>query len=103
MILHELAHAYHDHNRGRFDRDIWMAFNSARNSGLYRNVASAEGGQLKTAYALSNPHEYFAELSAIYFGEGTYFPYNRDGLRRYDPMGYQAIEKAWNVRAAVGQ
>ena len=53
---------------------------------------------MMTAYATVNQLEYFAEVSAMYFVGGNYFPYDRDGLRVYDPKGVAMVELLWKVR-----
>jgi hypothetical protein len=95
---HELSHAYHYYNWRHFQKELVEAYKNAKKTGLYKNVTDVDGRTLESAYALKNHQEYFAELSAMYFTEGNYYPFNREGLRQYDPGGYAAIEKAWRVR-----
>lgn len=94
---HELSHAYHYYNWRGFQADLLKAYKNAKQKGLYRNVKDVDGRNIETAYALTNYKEYFAELSAIYFTEGNYDPFNRRGLQQYDPLGYALIQKAWWV------
>lgn len=96
-IIHELSHAWH-HLEWGYDHQAMMdAWLNSRNSGLYQSVKSIEGKILKPAYASTNHMEYFAELSAIYFAEGVYHPFNRQGLKIYDPTGFAMIQKHWQV------
>ncbi len=44
---------------------------------------------------MSNPMEFFAELSEAYFGTNDYFPFTRDDLKAFDPESYRAISTAW--------
>ena len=50
------------------------------------------------AYAIKNNLEYFAELSAMYFVGGDYYPYEREELTLYDPDGVKMVKKLWDVR-----
>jgi hypothetical protein len=95
IILHELAHAYHDRVLGKDHPELLSAFNSAGNRGLYESVASAQG-PVGRAYALNNYLEFFAELTEAYFVRNDFFPFTRDELRQYDTVGYAMIESVWN-------
>ncbi len=97
IILHELAHAYHDRVLGKDHPELLSAFNSAGNHGLYESVASAQGSAGR-AYALNNYLEFFAELSEAYFARNDFYPFTRDELHQYDPTGYAMIESVWGVR-----
>ena len=95
IILHELAHAYHDRVLGKDHPELLSAFNSAGNRGLYESVASAQG-PVGRAYALNNYLEFFAELTEAYFVRNDFFPFTRDELHQYDTVGYAMIESVWN-------
>jgi len=99
MILHEFSHAYHHQVVGFEDSRITDAFNNALSEKLYRNVKLHNGNEeysnTETAYALSNFKEYFAELSEAYFGRNDIFPFNKEELKDYDPLGYEMIESVW--------
>jgi hypothetical protein len=98
-VLHELAHAYyHDIKKER--SQVKVAYKRAAKKGIYNKVgymqSEKKSGQLFKAYAMTNPHEYFAELSEAYFGCNDYFPYNRQQLKEHDPEGYEIVHKIWN-------
>ena len=95
IILHEMAHAYHDRVLGKDHPELIAAFNSAGNRGLYESVASAQG-PVGRAYGLNNYLEFFAELTEAYFVRNDFFPFTRDELRQYDAVGYAMIESVWN-------
>lgn len=97
MLLHELAHAYHVRVLGVEFAPIRNAYENARRAGLYTAVSHALETSPKAAYALRNEREYFAELSEAYLGENDFFPYTRDELKRYDPLGYAVVESAWHM------
>ena len=101
-VLHEMAHAYY-HLLG-VDRDnVKVAYEVAKRKGSYEQVgymgSENTTGELYRAYAITNAHEYFAELSEAYFGCNDYFPYNRQQLLEHDPLGYSVIDKIWHLPA----
>lgn len=93
-LLHEMAHAFH-HLTPAADPLIRAAHAKAKDAGLYRQVTRGRGQALVEAYALSTPHEYFAELSEAYFGENDFAPYDRGELAAYDAEGLRLIELVW--------
>lgn len=97
VLLHELAHAWQLTRYRDREPELLAAYDHAMAKRLYDDVPFDDGSRRK-AYAAANHLEYFAELSAIYFVGGNYFPFNRDGLRRHDPEGYALVEKLWGVR-----
>lgn len=103
VLLHELTHAMQDakYPEGSAgDRRIKETYAQALKQGLYRSVPSRAGSGREDAYAASNHHEYFAELTEAYFGENDYCPRNRAELYRYDRRGLALIEKMWGVPAS---
>ena len=94
MLLHELAHGYHDIVFGFNNKAIEVAYKQAVKRKLYDSVEYINGGK-KKAYAMTNPREYFAELSEAYFGKNDFFPFTRAELKTHDPVGYQLMQKAW--------
>jgi len=95
LVLHELAHAYHDLVLGERDPAIVAAYDKARASGLYDSVERNDGSRGR-AYALTSPKEFFAELSEAYFGRNDFYPYTREQLQAFDPESFKIIEDAWN-------
>lgn len=94
MILHELAHAYHDQVLGYDDARIAAAHKRALELGKYGTVLRYSGKQAKH-YAANNPVEYFAEATEAYFGTNDYFPFVRAELREYDPEIYRLLKEIW--------
>ncbi len=76
MVLHELAHAYHDRVLGFDHPNIIEAYQQAVQSGRYDKVKEAQSDTEKQAYAISNHKEYFAELTESYFGVNDFFPFH---------------------------
>ncbi|PIR39149.1 MAG: hypothetical protein COV35_01120 [Alphaproteobacteria bacterium CG11_big_fil_rev_8_21_14_0_20_39_49] len=101
VVLHELAHGYHDIVLSYDNPQIKDAYNNAVKNGLYTNVKTQNGGIASKAYALENHVEYFAELSETYFSrkygsfENDYYPFNIYDLKKYDNVGYKLAEEMW--------
>ena len=71
-----------------------MHYERAKASGKYERVERHDGAVVKH-YALTNPMEYFAELSESYFGVNDFFPFNREQLEAYDPKMFSLLERVW--------
>lgn len=96
-VLHELGHAHHKENWLEKQEDIMAAWKNAVDKKLYLNVKDEKGKVIPKAYAMVNQLEYFAELTAMYFGRCNYAPFNRTELKKYDPVGYAMIQKMWGL------
>lgn len=101
MLLHELAHAYH-RMIGPDLPEIMEPYKAAIEAGLYDEVGrnSVPTDDTVKAYAATNHHEYFAELSEAYFALNDFVPYTRSQLAALDPIGLAMVEKLWNLSAA---
>lgn len=101
VLLHELAHGYHDRilDRGYGNAEIRAAYERARDSGTYDEVPRFDGNRTITdkAYGMSNSMEYFAESTEAYFGKNDFFPFNREELKQHDPTIYELVQKLWGV------
>lgn len=97
MVLHELAHAYHDRELKFEHPEIKAAHQKAVAAGIYDQVLHINGRTQKH-YAATNPQEYFAEASEAYFGTNDFFPFVRPELKRHDPAIYEVLEKVWRVK-----
>lgn len=97
MVLHELAHGYHDLQFTYEDPTIASAWKHATEKGFYDKVRRYNG-RIERHYALTNPMEYFAEATEAYFGKNDFFPFVRSELLATDPKGYEMIKWAWKVR-----
>lgn len=99
LMLHELAHAYHDQVLGFDEPRVIATYELARDSGSYESVRRFTG--VKTvkdkAYAISNHKEYFAESTEAYFGKNDFFPFDKSELRNHDPQIHALVGKLWGV------
>ena len=76
VILHELAHAYHDQVLGFDEPRVREAYEKYKASG--RGDASLlYDGTRGRHYALTDEKEFFAEMTEAYFGTNDFFPFNR--------------------------
>jgi hypothetical protein len=97
MVLHELAHAYHDKVLGFDNAEVKACFDRAVASKAYETVLDIRGNK-RRHYALTNDKEYFAETTEAFFGTNDFFPFVRSELRQHDPAGFELMEKVWGVR-----
>ncbi len=97
MVLHELAHAYHDRVLGFGHGKIRAAFDQAVKDGKYESVLFWDGRKVKH-YALTDHKEYFAEGTEAYFGTNDFYPFVRAELKEHDPGLYDVLESVWGVR-----
>jgi hypothetical protein len=94
MLMHELAHAYHNLVLGASHAGIKAAYKQAVERKLYESVLHVDGSK-RRAYALVNDQEYFAELTEAYFGRNDFFPFDRHDLQKHDPTGYRLLREIW--------
>lgn len=94
MILHELAHGFHDQVLGYSEPRIRGAFQEAKSNGLYDSVLR-NNGRKERAYALNNDQEYFAEVTEAFFGTNDFYPFTRAELKEHDPRMFQVLEEIW--------
>ncbi|MEM8666708.1 MAG: metallopeptidase [Planctomycetota bacterium] len=94
VVLHELAHAYHDQVLGFDQSEIVQVFDQAKAAGIYERVKSHTGRRVKH-YALTNHKEYFAESTEAYLGVNDFYPFVRAELEEHDPRMYALMQKIW--------
>ena len=94
VILHELAHAYHDQVLSFEHPEVIRAYESAKKAGKYENVLLYTGNTVKH-YGLTNHKEYFAEATEAYFYRNDFYPFVRAELKQYDPDMHEILMKIW--------
>ena len=94
MVLHELAHGFHDQVLGYSYAPIRAAYKAALASGIYESVRR-NNGKTERAYALNNDQEYFAEVTEAFFGTNDFYPFIRQELKEHDPGIYSVLENVW--------
>ena len=95
MVLHELAHGYHDQVFGYDDEAIIEAFERSRDAGYYDQVGHISG-KPRRHYALTNQMEWFAETTEALYGTNDFHPYVRSELREVDPEGAALVQRLWS-------
>ncbi|MBA4191085.1 MAG: metallopeptidase [Planctomycetaceae bacterium] len=94
VILHELAHAYHDQVLGFEEPRIIEAYEKYKKSGHGEKTLLHNGTRVKH-YALTNHKEFFAEMTESYFGGNDFFPFNRGELKETEPEIYELLAHIW--------
>jgi len=94
VVLHELAHAYHDQFLGFDNPEIIAAYRKAKAAGIYENVLIWTGKHGRH-YGLTNPQEYFAEGTEAYLYRNDFYPFVRAELQEHDPTLHKLLEKIW--------
>jgi hypothetical protein len=102
VILHELAHAYHDQVLGWNEPRIKEAYEKYKKSGHGDKVLLFNGDHVKH-YALTDHKEFFAEMTESYFGVNDFFPFNRAELKEAEPEIYELLKNIWESPAPKGK
>lgn len=94
VILHELAHAYHDQFLGFDDPRVKQCFEAYKKAGRGEKALLHNGQRVKH-YGLTNEKEFFAEMTEAYFGSNDFFPFNRAELQESEPEIYELMVRIW--------
>lgn len=95
VVLHELAHAYHDQVLGFDNPRVREAYEAFKKSGHGDKALLYDGRRVKH-YGLNNPMEFFAEMTEAYFGLNDFFPFTRAELMESEPAVYQLMADIWD-------
>ncbi|MGB0743761.1 MAG: hypothetical protein ACPGSB_04475 [Opitutales bacterium] len=94
VILHELAHAYHDQILGFDDERILKAYQRAKDEKLYdRNLLY--NGDYVRHYGMTDHKEFFAESTEAYFYKNDFYPFTAAELKEHDPKTYALMKEIW--------
>ena len=94
VVLHELAHAYHDQILGFEEPRILEAYQTFKKSG-HGDATLLYNGKRVRHYGLTDQKEFFAEMSEAYFGSNDFFPFNRAELRTEEPELHALLVNIW--------
>jgi hypothetical protein len=94
VILHELAHAYHDQVLGFDEAEIIKSYDDAMKKGIYEKSLLFNGQTVKH-YATTDHKEYFAESTEAYLYHNDFHPFVRAELKLHDPTVFGIMEKVW--------
>jgi len=100
VILHELAHAYHDQVLGFDEPRILAAYAKFKASGRGDAALHVQGEYVRH-YGLTDHKEFFAEMTEAYFGSNDFFPFNRGELKTAEPGIYQLMVEIWEPSKSV--
>ncbi|WP_339742071.1 metallopeptidase [uncultured Rubinisphaera sp.] len=95
VVLHELAHAYHDQVLGFDHPELLTTFQKAKDRGIYEKVLLFTG-QTVPHYGLNNHKEYFAEGTEAYFYRNDLYPFVRAELNEFDPEFHEILRDIWS-------
>jgi hypothetical protein len=93
-VLHELSHAYHDQVLKFNNPEIRKLWESIKQSGRFDSVLHVNGRNQKH-YALTNPQEFFAEMTESFLGHNDFYPFNAGELKKAEPEIHSLLEKIW--------
>ena len=96
-LMHELAHAYHDQFLGWDHAGIRQNFDDIVASGQLKQVRHITGSN-REHYALTNPKEFFAEMTESYLGTNDFYPFVRGELRDSFPETHALMQSIWMVK-----
>jgi hypothetical protein len=94
VILHELAHAYHDQVLGFDDPRVLAAWEDFKASGKGADALLYDGSRVRH-YGLTDQKEFFAEMTEAYFGSNDFHPFNRAQLKTEFPKLYELLAEIW--------
>ena len=94
VVLHELAHAYHDQFLDFENPNIKAAYEAAKAGGKYDQVMAHTGRTVKH-YGMNNHKEYFAEGTEAFFYRNDFYPFVRAELKETDPGFHDLLKEIW--------
>jgi hypothetical protein len=98
VVLHELAHGYHDQRLGFDETRILAAYKRFKESG-HGEAALLYNGKRVRHYGLTDHKEFFAEMTEAYFGSNDFFPFNRAELQEAEPELYSLLSQIWDPKS----
>ena len=94
VVLHELAHAYHDQVLGFEEPRVLAAWKKFKESGKYKSVLTSPGHQ-REHYGLTDQKEFFAEMTESYFGSNDFYPFVTGELKQAEPAIFALMAEIW--------
>ncbi len=99
MLMHELAHAFHDQVLGKGHPGVIDALAAVRERGVHDSTLR-NNARVDRHYALSNADEYFAETTESLFGVNDFYPFVRAELLHVDREGAALVAELWGAPLA---
>lgn len=100
VILHELAHGYHDQVLGFDEPRIIKAYENFKKSGN-GEAALLYNGKRVRHYGLTDQKEFFSEMTEAYFGTNDFFPFTCAELMTAEPEIYALMSAIWGGNPRV--
>ena len=94
VVLHELAHGFHDQTIGFEDPRVIAVWKKFCDSGKYKSVLTSPG-HMREHYGLTNQKEFFAEMTEAYFGSNDFYPFVAGELKQAEPEIFALLEEIW--------
>lgn len=94
VVLHELAHGFHDQTIGFDDPRVIAVWKKFCDSGKYQSVLTSPG-HMREHYALTNQKEFFAEMTEAYFGSNDFYPFVAGELKQAEPETFALMAEIW--------
>ena len=94
VVLHELAHGYHDQVLGFDNAKVKAAWQKFRDGGKYATVLTSPGYN-REHYGITNPQEFFAEMTESYFGSNDFYPFVTGELKQAEPEIFNLMAEVW--------
>jgi hypothetical protein len=94
VVLHELAHAFHDQTIGFDDPRVVAAWEKFCKNESYKSVMTTLGHN-RDHYGLTNPQEFFAEMTESYFGTNDFYPFVAGELQQAEPEVFALLKEIW--------
>ena len=98
VILHELAHAYHDQVLGFGEETIIASYDAAMKKGILERVKLFTGRTVRH-YGATNHKEYFAEATEAYLYRNDFYPFVAAELKEHDQKAFAVMKKIWGPAA----
>jgi len=102
VILHELAHAYHDQFLSFDEPRIREVFAQYKKNGRGDATLLYNGKRVKH-YALTDHKEFFAEMTESYFGVNDFYPFNRAELQEAEPEVWELLKRIWSAEQGASK
>lgn len=96
VMLHELAHAYHDRVLGFDHPEILAGYQKFCGTRKFDRTAHVSGRQ-RPHYGLTDHKEYFAEMTETFFTGNDYFPFNHYQLYHEHRPSYELLAEIWGA------
>ena len=94
VILHELAHGFHDQVIGSDEPRVTAAWKRFRDSGKYKSVLHVSG-KMREHYGVTHKAEFFAEMTEAYFGSNDFYPFVAGELKQAEPEIFALLADIW--------